>query len=112
MIFTHNNQLNIFIHIPKTGGNSIQKALIDNGRSIDKIILSGNQDGDERFELIGKYTKTKHMNLRDYRKYWSLKSMPVFVCVRNPFKRLLSLYYSPNKHKYILKIVQTLKQVP
>ena len=99
MIFSDDtSDLNIFIHIPKTGGNSIQKALLDAGRSNEKIVLKSHQDGVNRFELRSYFTRQKHSTARDYFKYRKLRSQKFYAVVRNPIERLVSLFFSPHRH--------------
>lgn len=62
-------QKTIFIHYPKTGGNSIQDALRE--YSSDQIVTVGkHQDGVERFEVRNEKFKNlvKHSKLNDYYK--------------------------------------------
>ena len=98
MMFINEGKSYIFIHIPKTGGNTIQKTLFEKNLSLDKIIINENQDGIDRFEVRGKYTKEKHMKLRDYYKNPELHNWSIFTCVRKPLNRLISLYFSPHRH--------------
>ena len=98
MIFLNEGKQSIFIHIPKTGGNTIQKTLFDKNLSLDTILVNEKQDGIDRFEVRGKYTKTKHMRLRDYYKNNLLRNYLTFVCVRQPLHRLVSFYFSPHRH--------------
>ena len=63
MIFLYEGKPSIFIHIPKTGGNTIQKTLFDKNLSLDEMIVNEHQDGIDRFEIRGKYTQQKHMKL-------------------------------------------------
>jgi len=98
MISTSHNF--IFIHIPKTGGNSIHNAL--RAFSDDQVVCKSDiQDGVERFELThSKYNISKHSNLRQY-----INEVPpsflddcrIFTCVRNPWERMLSYYFSPHR---------------
>lgn len=55
----------LFVHIPKTGGNSVQNILRD--FSEDKIVLvAPHQDGKERFEVRNDlYNIKKHSSLSD-----------------------------------------------
>ncbi len=51
----------LFIHVPKTGGNSIQN-ILRNYSEDDIVILAKHQDGLERFEVRNcKYNITKHL---------------------------------------------------
>ncbi|WP_071840158.1 sulfotransferase family 2 domain-containing protein [Synechococcus sp. KORDI-52] len=96
MIFNSPEGRSIFIHIPKTGGNTIQKHIFDNGDSLDEMKISGRQDGKDRFEVRGRFTSKKHMKLSEYFEYDELRSFNVYTCIRNPVDRLVSLYFSPH----------------
>ena len=96
MMFLHEGKQSIFIHIPKTGGNTIQKTLFDKSLSLDEMIVNENQDGVDSFGIRGKYTTHKHMQLRDYYKNQELHNCSIFTCVRKPLNRLVSAYFSPN----------------
>ncbi len=57
----------IFVHVPKTGGNSVQDAL--RNYADDKLVaLNSVQDGIERFSIQNEKFKSlhKHSALRDY----------------------------------------------
>lgn len=98
MLFRKDEKLALFLHLPKTGGNSIQSTLIDRNMSLDKKLLIGHQDGENRFEIRGDYTYSKHQPLIHYLKLDpKLSDCEVYICVRNPIDRLVSLYLSPNR---------------
>lgn len=90
----------IFVHVPKTGGNSIQNIL--RGYSDDEIVSrEPYQDGVERFEVRNPtYGFAKHSPLSEYR-----QKLPAeiydgafrFACVRNPWEWAVSYYFSPHR---------------
>ena len=84
----------IFIHIPKTGGNSIQTVLAP--FSDDRIEARRHQDGSERFAVRGRLTPDKHVDLAYYARLVRLERFRVVTCVRHPVERLLSFYFSPS----------------
>lgn len=89
----------LFVHVPKTAGNSLQKILLD--YSEDRIVTNKNQDGVDRFEIKG-FTarKSKHFNLKKYRKHVDpdvYQTLYKFGCVRNPWERMISFYFSPHR---------------
>ena len=90
----------LFIHIPKSGGNSIQNVL--RYYSEDEILLSApHHDGVERFEVRSRrYPFRKHSTLADYQK--ALPSdvydrLFKFAVLRNPWERMVSWYFSPGR---------------
>jgi len=88
----------LFIHIPKTGGNSIQNVL--KPYSEDEIVTLDDQDGTERFDVQSRFTWHKHATLADY-----FNRVPPglflelfkFCVVRNPWSRAISFYFSPRR---------------
>jgi hypothetical protein len=90
----------LFVHIPKTGGNSVQQALRD--YSEDQIVCTAPfQDGVERFGLRNdRFSLQKHSALRDYRRELGealFHRLFKFCCVRNPWERAISFYFSPHR---------------
>ena len=87
----------IFLHAPKTGGNSIQSLL--EPFSDDRRKAGRFQDGVERFEIVGPHTPHKHATLADYRDSLEdrLDSFKIAISVRHPFERALSFYLSPHR---------------
>jgi len=89
----------LFIHIPKTGGNSVQEILLP--YSMDKKVMDHKQDGIERFDLTNKELGTnKHSRLGEYRKKLPSElfaSLFKFATLRNPWDRMVSFYWMPYK---------------
>lgn len=90
----------LFVHIPKTGGNSIQDLL--RHHSDDDFVRPGpHHDGIDRFELASKdYQTKKHSTLTDYLNEYGHEMfgrLYRFTCVRNPWDRVVSFYFSPHR---------------
>jgi hypothetical protein len=91
MIF--NNTL--FIHIPKTGGNSFQKNLYLNGGYRGSLTTHAKQDFTNRFEIKDKFTKSKHQTLSEYNEICNIEDFKIVTIIREPTHRLLSSYFGP-----------------
>ena len=91
----------LFVHIPKTAGNSIQNILRD--YSEDRIVASGGQDGVERFEVKSEGRDLeKHSTLAEYHRELEAAEFAKlfkFTCVRNPWDWLISYYFSPHRRE-------------
>ncbi len=90
----------LFVHIPKTAGNSVQSVL--GNYSEDEIVaLRGEQDGIERFGLRNpKYNVKKHSTLAEYKSALGeaqFDGLYKFTCVRNPWVRMVSYYFTPTQ---------------
>jgi len=85
----------IYIHVPKTGGNSIQTSL--EPFSDDRRALNTHQDGIDRFNITGPTTSTKHMSLASYKAaLGGIDRYFVFFSARHPFRRVISGFFSPS----------------
>jgi hypothetical protein len=90
----------LFIHVPKTGGNSIQNIL--SAHSEDEIVaVRAQQDRVDRFEVRNaKYNTTKHSTLAQYKAELdsaTYRSLFKFATIRNPWDRMISFYFSPHR---------------
>jgi hypothetical protein len=90
----------LFVHIPKTAGNSIQSVLRD--YSEDQLVaLREEQDGIERFGLLNpNYKIKKHSTLSEYHNALGdgqFRNLYKFTCVRNPWDRMVAYYFTPRQ---------------
>ncbi|NQS99523.1 MAG: sulfotransferase family 2 domain-containing protein, partial [Candidatus Omnitrophica bacterium] len=90
----------LFIHVPKTGGNSIQNILRDYSED-DIVVLYKHQDGFERFEVRNsKYNIKKHSTISHYKSVLDFdiyRSLFKFATIRNPWDMMISFYFSPHR---------------
>ena len=96
----------LFIHIPKTGGNSIQTVL--NRYSDDEITVNGvviknsEQTHLDRFGVKYKdFELGKHSSLKEYNEAIGneIDGLYKFATIRNPWDRAVSFYFSPHRGK-------------
>lgn len=90
----------LFIHVPKTGGNSIQSVLRDYSED-DIVTVAEHQDAIERFAVHSKtYGTSKHSPLSHYKSAVETKtydSLFKFATIRNPWEMMVSYYFSPHR---------------
>ncbi|HEY9768585.1 MAG TPA: sulfotransferase family 2 domain-containing protein [Coleofasciculaceae cyanobacterium] len=90
----------LFIHVHKTGGNSIQSVLQQ--YSEDDLVDLSHSYKSQDFEVKNYKLPSlrKHSTLRDYQQVLdeqTFKSLYKFACVRNPWERMMSFYFSPHR---------------
>ena len=91
----------LFIHVPKTGGNSIFQVLRE--YSQERIITPGpHQDGIERFGTANDAYPTilKHSSLSEHQSALPpdvFGSLFKFAILRNPWERMISWFFSPHR---------------
>lgn len=85
----------LFVHMPKTGGNSIQNVL--RKYSEDAVTsFHPRQDGYERFDVQSEFSTTKHSKLYEYKELLPREiysSLYKFAAIRNPWDRVVSRYF-------------------
>ncbi len=88
----------IFIHIPKTGGNSIQTLL--HPYSDDNYGIDPSKSGNQLFKWNESLGTRKHSSLWEYKKLLptqDFQAMFTFSILRNPWDRVISHFFSLRK---------------
>lgn len=83
----------IFVHIPRTGGNSIQSTLIEHA---DDVLVKKSEDLNQFGLTHREFALTKHSKLRDYHTALGDRVKTdffKFTCLRNPWDRILSRWF-------------------
>jgi len=95
MIF--NTHKFIYLHVQKTGGNSISSALLP--FSDDQKTIKKHQNGKDRFGIKGDVTPRKHAWLQEYQDSLGerINEFDVVTSVRDPLDRAVSMYFSPHR---------------
>lgn len=86
----------LFVHVPKTGGDSLQAVLAPHGD--DRLLATPPRDGSDDFEVSGAITPAKHASLSEYRELLPpdlFASLFTFAIVRDPWQRAISQYFDP-----------------
>ena len=104
----------VFIHIPKTGGSSIRSSLDQN----NNLIYQGSQFDYEKMGIPShKKLKNRNILLKSFNKHMPFetirlsplyKNKPVITFVRNPFSRVVSMYFEciRDKQHHIIGITK------
>lgn len=90
----------LFIHRGKSAGNSITELLLPHARdNVKRLLPHKVQDSIERFDIANETIEArKHASLREYRDAIGpekLGPLYKFSNLRNPFDRLVSVYFHP-----------------
>jgi hypothetical protein len=90
----------LFVHIPKTGGNSIQRAFLP--FSEDRMVLmTAHDDGVHRFGIRSPTLEMhKHLSLAEYHARLDdnqFNCLFKFCVIRNPWDRCVSHFFSPHR---------------
>lgn len=90
----------LFIHTSKTGGNSIQSALLPYSEDYVEDLPHSHKSKDFEVKNSQFPELKKHATLYDYQQCLGteqLQKLFKFGCVRNPWERVISFYFSPHR---------------
>ncbi|HEY5410983.1 MAG TPA: hypothetical protein VIJ94_09695 [Caulobacteraceae bacterium] len=87
----------IFLHAPKTGGNSMQLML--QAHSDDELVTQTKRESAHRFGVRGPVTPHKHATLKAYAKALDgdLDGWRIVLAARDRMARAVSYYFSPHR---------------
>jgi hypothetical protein len=102
----------VFVHIPKTGGNSLQSILEEHSDD-ERCKTIFFHDLDNWFDVKGPVTGKKHFTSAEYIErlgYAAFMKLKKVTFVRNPYDRAMSFYFSP--FRWIRETPQGPRAVP
>jgi len=90
----------LFIHIPKTGGSSIEKALgmYAPWEQENQEILFGLIQSEELLAHGWGSAFLQHLSWSELQQHWDLSEAERFAAVRNPWARFASVYTNTDNH--------------
>lgn len=95
-VFTKDNKNFLFIHVPKTGGTSIEKVFYQSGWSLAYLDFGG-QGSLNHLRLCS----PQHMHKEMLQSIFNLdKFDEIFMVIRNPYKRFRSEYCWANRSNF------------
>lgn len=85
----------IFVHVPKTGGSSTLESLLPYSDA-SRLVGYGNRG--QHWDLKDPVANSMHEPILSYKRFLGeeFKSFNILVGFRDPFERMLSLYFSPH----------------
>ena len=94
MVINDNRRKAIFVHIPKTGGVSVERSIHKALGGDDYIFYGQMIRVRPRPEVKTCRGLTLHSTLKDYRRYYgqSINNFYKFSVIRNPWRRMVSHY--------------------
>jgi len=90
----------LFIHVHKAGGNSIQTALLEYSEDYQEDLPHTEKSQDFEIKNYRFPSLRKHSTLKHYQQVLdreTFQKLYKFACVRNPWERIMSFYFSPHR---------------